>query len=148
MNPTAEHTISLFTKAFAGFYPKLVVWIISAPFFFVDSVKKDAMMGLLALIIFDFLTAIIAAKKVREEIRSRKAFRTAVKVLLYFIMVSGGHFVDISFGGAIPFYVDSIIISFLAVTELISIFENIRKYGYDVPTSLVQFLKDRIKKIN
>lgn len=146
MTDFLNHSSQLFVKTFASFYPKLIIWLLSAPLFFFDSMKKDAMIGLLMLIIFDFMTAIIAAMKTGELIQSSKAKRTAIKALLYFTMVSGGHFVDMSLNGAIPFYVDSIIISFLAITELISIFENVKKYGYDVPTNLIQFLKDKIKK--
>lgn len=146
MTEFINHVLQLAAKVLSNFLPKCAVWIVAAPLFLFDSIKTDAMIAVVLLVIFDFITAISAAIKVKEPIESAKVRRTAIKLFLYSIMVSGGHLVDVSLNGLLPFDMDSIVISFLAITELISIFENVRKSGYDVPTNLIKFLKEKITK--
>lgn len=110
------------------------------------SQTKTVLLAVSALVVFDFITGITAAKMTHEQIMSSKIFRSAFKFFIYFIMVSSAHLFEI----AVPLLGTSatdIIIAFLALTEIISIMENVGKMGYDVPlkflNSLQNLKKDR-----
>lgn len=107
--------------------------------FFFDETRIPALMALLFLIIFDFVTAIFAAKKEGIEIKSSKIFRSAIKVLVYFMMVAAGHIIETVIG--IGFFVDETVMIFLSVTEFISILENTGKLGFAIPQKLLNKLE-------
>ena len=87
----------------------------------------------------DFFSAILAAYKKGKPIRSSKVFNTAMKIAVYFSLVSAGFIAE----KAIPIgIIDDILIGFLVVTELISILENAGQAGYAIPTGLLNTLKD------
>lgn len=75
-----------------------------------------------------------------HEITSSKVFRTSIKIVLYFMMVSAGHLTEMIVG--LDFKIDEILLMFLSVTEFISIIENIGKMGFSVPQNLLNKLKD------
>lgn len=110
---------------------------VSANYFF-DLVQADALIALVVLIIFDFITGVIASRKTGVAIRSSIIFRTPVKIFSYFLLISGGHLAEVVIG--VNFFIDDIILSFLGVTELISILENVSKMGYAVPQKLLATL--------
>jgi toxin secretion/phage lysis holin len=91
------------------------------------------------LLIFDFITGIEAALKTGQPVESKKVLRTAVKMTMYFLLISAGYMAE----KAVPLisFIDDTIISFLAVTELISILENTSRSGYAIPVKLVEKLK-------
>lgn len=128
----------LVQKVFAFFWEKLVIGLLAVPVIFFNQAQHKAMVALLLLIIFDFLSAILVAKKNGEQIESAKIFRTALKVMVYFVMVSAGHLTNVAIG--VSLYLDTVLIGFLAVTELISILENFGKAGYAVPQQLLNQL--------
>lgn len=98
-------------------------------------------MGMLAVLIgFDLCTAVMAAHKTGLVIESRKMLKTTVKLLVYAMMVSGAHLTESIVPGAT--FLDTTAISFLAITELISILENIGKMGYAIPNKLLNKLSE------
>lgn len=104
------------------------------------SQAKTVLLAIVALVVFDFITGITAAKMSHEQIMSSKIFRSAFKFLIYFIMISSAHLFEI----AVPLLGTSatdIIIAFLALTEIISIMENVGKMGYEVPLKLLNSLQ-------
>lgn len=107
--------------------------------FFFDALQRDALVALLALIIIDFFSALLAAYNSNESIKSAKIFRTALKIVVYFSLVSAGFLAEHTVAIGI---IDELILGFLAVTELISILENAGKAGYAVPKGLLNTLKD------
>lgn len=112
--------------------------ILTVGSFFFDTLQHTALLALVVLIIFDMISAIIAAKKTGEEITSQKAVRSAGKTAVYFFFVSAGFITE----NTVPLnIIDDTIIAFLAVTELISIAENLGKSGYPVPQNLLNQLK-------
>ena len=155
MNNTYTHTISyqetmgtenityffaLFQKLLHHFWVKLVASVAVLPAFFFDSALRDGMMALAALVIFDFLSGVFVAKKTGEQIKSAKVFRTALKMAVYFTLISSGHLVGTA---GLPFLqVDAIILTFLAVTELVSIIENAGRAGYAIPQKLLNQLRN------
>lgn len=112
---------------------------ISVLSFLYDSVYLDAMLAILLLLIFDFFSAILAQKKNGHPIQSAKIFRSAQKVVVYFLLISAGFLAERATQHILPF-IDETIMGFLAVTELISILENIGHMGFAVPKKLLNQL--------
>lgn len=132
---------SMFAKIIMYFWQKSAIsGIATIFFFFFNEAKTDAMLALLFLIFFDFITGIALAKKTGIEIKSAKIFRSALKVAVYFMLVSSGYLTCKAGIEIIP--IDSIIIMFLATTELISIIENFGKMGYAIPQKLLNQLEE------
>ena len=96
--------------------------------------------ALLVLIAIDFVTAIGGAYTLGVPIESRRALKSATKVIVYTMFVSAGHLTSIILLNTI--WIEVAVISFLALTELVSIMENIGKMGYTVPQTLLNRLKD------
>lgn len=94
--------------------------------------------AVMVLVVFDFITAIMAKFKIGEPIESRKALKSATKTVVYGIFLSSAHLAGtiLPAGG----FLDSVAASFLAITELISIIENIGKMGYVMPQKLLNRL--------
>lgn len=106
--------------------------------FFFDSLHTQALIAVLILVVFDFVTAIHATFKTQEKIESAKIFRTAVKIATYFLLISSGYIAE----KTVPLsFLDESVIAFLAMTELISIMENTAKAGYAIPIKLLEKLK-------
>lgn len=110
----------------------------SAEFFF-NLTNKDALIALFVLILFDAISAIHRAYKTDYEIQSRKMVKTAVKIVMYMLLVSAGHFADVAIVGS--GFIELAVISWLAATEILSIFENFGKAGYKVPQSLLNQIR-------
>lgn len=116
------------------------VWIAAAFAVLFDPSKGTEMTAVFILIVIDFLTGVGAAKYADEQIRSAKIFRSGVKLLTYFGMISAGYLLETSIGynaGA-----DEIMIAFLAATEFISIMENMGKLGFKTPKKLLNVVED------
>ncbi len=95
--------------------------------------------AIFALILCDCATAMMAAYQTGEPIKSSKFFRTPIKIMIYFGLIFVTHIT----GYSVPIIaglLDETILCFLAVTELISIMENIHKMGYEVPNQLIKKL--------
>lgn len=95
---------------------------------------------LVSLITMDMITAVLAEYKVGHAIESRKMLKTGTKLAIYGLMASAGHLTEAIIPGTT--FVDSAIISFLAITELISILENAGKVGYAIPKKLLNRLDE------
>jgi toxin secretion/phage lysis holin len=129
---------TLFAKLFQNFWAKIVTsGVLSALFFSEGSIQP--LTALVFLVILDFLMGIIAAKKCGEEIKSRKAFRTALKLFIYIIMAWAAHLTTLA--GLDWAHLDLIVVAFLAVTEFISLIENAGRMGYAVPNKLLNQLR-------
>lgn len=101
--------------------------------------------ALLILVVFDFMTGIISAYLLGEEIKSKSAVRSAFKLAIYGLLVSAGHLAEQVTPGAT--FIEEAVTTFLALTELISIMENIGKMGFSVPQKLLnQLIHLRDKK--
>lgn len=112
--------------------------VILVEFHFGDLSPK-LLSALFMLILFDFATGVWSADKSGEKIKSSKIFRTAWKLVLYFMVVSAGYFTELIIGTDL--FIAKVIMVFLALTELISILENIDKGGYPMPSGLLRQLK-------
>lgn len=122
-----------------------VKWITGALYvlysFAFGNQEKVVLLAVAVLVIFDFITGIAAAKMTGERIESAKVFRSAFKFIIYFMLISAAHLFEV----AVPLIGSSatnIIIAFLALTEIISIMENVGKMGYEVPMKWLNSLQD------
>lgn len=98
-----------------------------------------AMLALLVLMTMDLITGISAAYVCGEMIESRRAFKSALKLGVYCILVASAHLADVAvFGGL---HIQEGMIAFLALTELVSLLENAGKMGYGVPRRLLNQLR-------
>lgn len=97
--------------------------------------NSSILLALLVLVTFDMFMGIMAAYSTKEVISSRRALKTATKLLVYGILASGAYFTE----SVIPAdtFLDDAMISFLALTEFISIMENAGRMGFTVPQKLL-----------
>lgn len=104
-----------------------------------DSLQHKALIALFMLMWADCFSAIWAAYKSGDSIKSAKIFRTPVKIVIYFGLVYFAHITEYGLPAMLGI-LDETVIAFCVVTELISIMENINKMGYPVPTKLLSKL--------
>lgn len=101
------------------------------------------LIGVGMLTIMDFITAIMREYKLKHPIQSRKIVKTAVKLFVYGIMISSSYITEVVIGiKAFNVPITEIMAIFIAVTELVSILENVGDMGYVVPKKLLGRLKD------
>lgn len=132
---------SLIATTCEDFWTKcLTSFLLSYYVFFFDIHLIEAAKALLVLIVVDFFTATLAAKKTGEEIKSSRIFRTPIKILVYFMLVSVAHLMETV--TPVLSILDETMMSFLALTELISILENTGRMGYAIPQKLLNKLHE------
>lgn len=111
--------------------------------FLFAGLSTKALIGLVLLIVVDYVTAIAHAWRIGELISSKMSLKTPVKLLVYFIMIASGHMVE--YGIPEPMqYLDDTMLTFLLVTELISILKHFGNLGYKTPSKLINNLKEQI----
>ena len=106
------------SAVWGGYFAAILGWAMS-----VILPIKDFLIITSALVVLDLITGIVAAKKRKEEIRSRFLMRTTVKLLLYYSAILATEGVQVVFAEKIPItYITAFTI---ALTELKSILENV-----------------------
>jgi phage-related holin len=100
------------------------------------------------LIFADLITGILAAKKTGKKITSAGIRRTVSKMLVFQIAVISGFVVEIYIG--VPLPVAKIVASAIALSELVSVLENVQKItGENVFAKVIKKLgSDNDKKDN
>lgn len=101
---------------------------------------KTALIALLMLVIADFLTGVTASVMTGARVKSAKVYRTGIKLAIYFLAISSGHFVEVALGMNIG--ADEMLIVFFAVTEFVSIMENMARLGFATPKKLLNIMED------
>lgn len=138
-------TTEYFTSACQDFWVKCVgVFLGIIINFNFGDISRPLLSAIFMLILFDFITAIIAVKKTGQKIESSKIFNTALKYVLYFIAISAGYFTELVIGTDL--FISKTIMIFLAMTEFYSIGENIQKAGYEMPLQMMKNIKKLILK--
>ncbi len=104
---------------------------------------QKMMFALLFLVCTDFVTGIWAVYHTKQQLSSRRLARTIVKTFVYLTTVCVVHVANkfLLSAGDFSLPLDSLIVSFIALTELKSIFENLHKVQKQ---PFLQFLIDRI----
>lgn len=100
--------------------------------------NKQTVFAIFVLVSLDFITALMAKFKIKEPIESKKALKTVTKIVVYGLFISAATITEKTVPGTT--FMDEVAISFLAITELISIMENIAKMGYTMPQKLLNQL--------
>jgi toxin secretion/phage lysis holin len=125
-------------KVFSNMILKSWIGVAFAVLF--DVSKGPELTAVLILIMIDFLTGVGASKYKGEQIKSAKIFRSAVKVITYFAVISAGFLLETSIGYNVG--ADEILIAFFGATEFISIMENMAKLGFKTPRRLLNIVED------
>ena len=131
----------MFQKIFSNIWIKVISvcgYVVTYQFF--DPQNKTALVALFFLIFADLVTGIIASYKTGMEISSARMLRTAMKICIYYIMISAGHLTELAGVYFLP--IEESLIAILATTELVSILENCANLGYVVPQRLLNRLRD------
>jgi toxin secretion/phage lysis holin len=104
---------------------------------FIFKAHEQALLTVFLLIVLDTITGVIKAAK-GKRLGSREFFRVAVKLVIYSILMACASLVD----KALPLVIAMpIMYTFLAVTEGISILENVGEAGFPIPTKILSTLK-------
>lgn len=93
----------------------------------------------MVLVIFDTLTGFMKAFHERK-LSSSGFFRFAPKIVIYVILMATGALLDKLAEGFVVKAL-TIVTTFLAMTEALSILENIGGLGYPIPKALISVLK-------
>lgn len=135
---TIKNILIGITKYFSA---KVVVACIIPLLIFAFGIQNNVVVGsIFMLCIIDFVTGITAAYVSDDHITSRKAVKSAFKVAIYGLLLASAHISEKVTGSYIP--IETIVSSFLALTELVSILENTGKMGYVIPQKLLNKLQD------
>lgn len=138
----APYALHIFEYICSNFFVKCLFAYMYMTYSFLFGIhQQEAQMAILILIICDFATGIWAAKIAGDEIKSAKIFRTATKIVVYFLFIAVIH----TSGKAYPIIQgisDQTIVAFLALTEVISIIENIGKMGFAIPKKMLNKLEE------
>lgn len=103
----------------------------------VFGIDNDGAISVLLLIIIDTLTGFIRSYK-NKDLNSYDFYKFAYKIFTYFILVVTAKLVDKVVLGS---FACLIVETFLAVTEALSIIENLSQLGVPIPKILVERLK-------
>lgn len=121
-------------------------------------------LGILAIPVFllvgcnvvDYGTGLCAAKYREEPISSYKGMRGIVKKICMWLLVLVGAWIDILINYAIhtagvnltiPFIVATVVAVWLVVNEIISILENLKDIGVNIPPFLLPLMKNIKRKV-
>lgn len=102
--------------------------------------RHDNLTIVCVFVMFDTITGFLKAHK-NHNISSSGFFRFSVKLMVYFILMAVGSLLDKVMPISEYFSALGIMTGFLAVTESLSVMENISGMGYSVPTRIVSTLR-------
>lgn len=126
----------------ATFTPTCFKFLVSAMLFlsFIFGENyNEAIVAVLMLMVIDTVLGVAAVVYEGEAITSRKFSRVLHKGIVYMLSIAAGHFLDITMPYALA---QSTMLGFIAVTEFISVVENIGRMGFKTPKKLLNQLKD------
>ena len=131
--------ISIISTTFAPTATKILASSSLFILFLIGPLYHDAIIAVIMLMVIDTILGIAAVVYEGKPITSRRFSRVLHKGTVYLMSISAGHFVDLTMPVPIA---QSTMIGFIAVTEFISILENMGRMGYHTPKKLLNQLKD------
>ncbi len=136
MNPeNISYVARLFIRLAEHAWTKIFAAILLVLFrFFFDGANVSAMIAVFVLILMDTATGLLASYRSGTPIQSHKLLRTAIKIAVYFLLISAGRVSE--YAVPVPL-IDETILAALAVTELFSILENAARAGFTVAARLL-----------
>lgn len=100
----------------------------------------DILLGLGILILLDFLTGVMSSVRQGQSITSVRAIKTVTKSIVFLVFFAAANQTGLIIPGMYEFITTGIA-SFLALTEFISVAENVAKMGYSIPRKLLNQIK-------
>jgi phage-related holin len=107
----------------------------------------DILLGLGILILLDFLTGVMSSVRQGQSITSVRAVKTVTKSIVFLIFFAAANQTGLIIPGMYEFITTGIA-SFLALTEFISVAENVAKMGYSIPQKLLNQIKPEVQTPN
>jgi len=96
----------------------------------------DILLCLGILILLDFLTGVMSSVRQGQSITSVRAVKTVTKSIVFLVFFAAANQTGLIIPGMYEFITTGIA-SFLALTEFISVAENVAKMGYSIPRKLL-----------
>lgn len=139
-----EHFFTTIKAVFIGIFnytkSKVIVSFVVPLFAFMFGFENILILKcLMLLVVIDFVTGIISAYMSGDAITSRRAVKSAFKVAIYGVLISSAHLSEKIIPSGL--FIETIVSSFLALTEFVSILENTGKMGYGIPKKLLNKLQ-------
>ncbi len=100
------------------------------------SIGFSILFAVLMLIVIDTITGVIAAKRQKEVISSKRFFDSVIKLLLFPMIIAAGSITQTAIGTQV-LLLPQIIAGYLAVHEFLSIIENFGRIGYKIPQQIL-----------
>lgn len=107
--------------------------------FFFGDFHTQGIVAVMMLMTFDTILGLMATYHEKQAITSRKFSRVVQKGAVYLIAISAGYFTDLTIGWSV---IQTTMIGFIAVTEFISILENMGRMGFQTPKKLLNQLEN------
>lgn len=117
---------------------KLAVSLVLTFGFFFGEFHTEGIVAVLMLMTFDTVLGVMASWQEGQAITSRRFGRVVQKGCVYLMAISAGYFTDITIGWE---FVQSTMVAFIAVTEFLSINENMGRLGFETPKKLLNQLE-------
>lgn len=117
---------------------KLFVSLLLTFGFFFGDFHTQGILAVLMLMTFDTILGVMASWQEGKPITSRRFGRVVQKGSVYMIAISAGYFTDNTIGWHM---VQSTMVAFIAVTEFLSINENMGRLGFETPKKLLNQLE-------
>ncbi len=111
--------------------------------FLFSGLSDNALMALLTLIVVDYVLAVYESRKRGQVWSGPKTKNSVIKILVYYTMIACGHLVEYGIPSQIQF-LDDTILTFLLITEFLSILKHFSNLGYKTPSKLINNLREEI----
>lgn len=111
--------------------------------FLYAGLSTNALLALLLLIVVDFITGFWCAKKNGQLLDSKLVIKTPIKILVYYTMIACAHLVEYGLPQQVQL-LDDTVLTFLLITEFLSIFKHFSNLGYKTPSKLINNLREEI----
>ena len=134
-----QDIFNIIISTFTPTWPKILASLALFFTFMLGENHNQAVVAVIMLMTIDTCLGVAAVVYEGEAITSRKFSRVLHKGIVYMLSIAAGHFLDITMPYALA---QSTMLGFIAVTEFISILENIGRMGFKTPKKLLNQLKD------
>lgn len=96
------------------------------------SIGFNIIIAVISLIVIDTITGLIAAKKSKDVITSKRFFDSIIKLLLFPMIIAAASITQTAMGTDI-LALPQLIAGYLGIHEFLSIVENFGRIGYKIP---------------
>lgn len=117
---------------------KVLITFSAASLSIVLDTAKPFIVAMIVFMLLDYLTGIVKALHLKD-LDSKTATKGLLKKSTFFIAAFTGWAIDMFFN--IPFSVGTIISTWIIVTEILSIFENLVDCDIPIPQSIIKYFK-------